>query len=89
MGNSDKGRAVNILKELYEADGVKVFTAALGDSPNDIEMLNNVDHPFVVQKEDGSYNLQVLDEVKGCVKVDGIGPVGWNKAVLDLIGNIK
>jgi mannosyl-3-phosphoglycerate phosphatase len=89
MGNSDKGRAVNILKEFYEADGVKVVTAALGDSPNDIEMLNNVDHPFVVKKEDGSYNRQILNEVNGCVKVDGIGPEGWNKAVLDLIANIK
>ncbi len=89
MGNSDKGRAVNILKEFYEADGVKVVTAALGDSPNDIEMLNNVDHPFVVKKEDGSYNKQILNEVKGCVKVDGIGPAGWNKAVLELINELK
>jgi len=85
MGNSDKGRAVNILKELYESDGLNVITAALGDSPNDIEMLNNVDHPFVVQKEDGSYNQQILNEVRNCVKVDGVGPEGWNKAVLELI----
>ena len=85
MGNSDKGRAVGILKRLYEAEGVKVITAALGDSPNDIEMLNNVDRPYIVKKEDGSYSRQVLNEVKGCIKVDGIGPVGWNKAVIELI----
>ncbi|GBE41220.1 MAG TPA: HAD-IIB family hydrolase [Nitrospirae bacterium] len=87
MGNSDKGRAVGILKELYAAESVKVITAALGNSPNDIEMLNNVDHPFVVKKEDGSYSRQILHEVKGCKKVDGIGPVGWNKAVKKLLSN--
>jgi len=85
MGNSDKGRAVGIMKRLYETEGVKVMTAALGDSPNDIEMLNNVDRPFVVQKEDGTYDPQIVSKVKGCVKVAGIGPEGWNKAVLELI----
>jgi mannosyl-3-phosphoglycerate phosphatase len=85
LGNSDKGRAVGILKKLYETESLNVITAALGDSPNDIEMLIKVDRPFVVQKEDGSYNRQILNEVKGCVKVDGIGPVGWNKAVMELI----
>lgn len=87
MGNSDKGRAVGILKRLYEVESVNVITAALGDSPNDIEMLNNVDRPFVVQKEDGSHNRQILNKVKGCIKVDGIGPVGWNKAVKKLLCN--
>ena len=89
MGNSDKGRAVRILKRLYETEGVNVITAALGDSPNDIEMLNNVDRPFVVQKKDGSYNRQILNEVRGCVRVDGTGPEGWNKAVLELINELN
>ena len=89
MGNSDKGRAVGILKCLYEEGNKKIVTAALGDSPNDIEMLNNVDRPFVVQKEDGSYNQQILNQVKGCVRVDGIGPEGWNTAVIEIINNIE
>ena len=88
MGNSDKGRAVGILKGLYEAEGVKLMTAALGDSPNDIEMLNNVERPFVVQKEDGSYNRQILKQVKGCVKAGGVGPEGWNKVVIELISSL-
>jgi len=85
MGDSDKGRAVGILKRLYGKQGRKIITAALGDSPNDIEMLQTVDHPFVVKKKDGSYNQQVIRKVRACIRAGGIGPEGWNSAVLKLI----
>ena len=85
MGNSDKGRAVNIIKDIYKKQCGEIIAIALGDSPNDIEMLQNVDYPVVVQKKDGSYNKEVLRKVKGCVKADGIGPDGWNKAVIKLL----
>lgn len=89
MGDSDKGRAVGILKRLYAKQGRKLITAALGDSPNDIEMLQSVDHPIVVRKKDGSYNSQILRSVKGCTKADGIGPEGWNKAVIELLRDTR
>jgi len=89
MGDSDKGRAVEIVKLLYSEKGHPLVTAALGDSPNDIEMLQSVDYPIVVQKKDGSYNPQVVRSVKGCIKADGIGPDGWNRAVLKLITNYE
>jgi mannosyl-3-phosphoglycerate phosphatase family protein len=85
MGDSDKGRAVEIVKNIYAEKNRKIMTAALGDSPNDIEMLQNVDYPVVVQKKDGTYNRQVIRNVKGCIKADGIGPVGWNKAIIELL----
>ncbi len=84
-GNSDKGRAVEILKQLYAGQyGTTIITVALGDSPNDIGMLKKVDYPIVVRKSDGSYNLQILSEVKQCIKADGTGPEGWNRAVIKL-----
>jgi len=89
MGNSDKGRAVEILKSLYSADGRKVSVIALGDSPNDIEMLQKADHPVVVKKKDGSYHPQIVHKVKGCIKADGIGPEGWNRAVIELINKLS
>jgi mannosyl-3-phosphoglycerate phosphatase len=85
MGDSDKGRAVDILKDLYAKEHGKVVSAALGDSPNDIEMLQNVDYPFVVQKRDGSYNAEVIKKVTHCVRADGTGPEGWNRAVTELL----
>lgn len=83
MGNNDKGRAVEILKKLYAKQNRRIITAALGDSPNDIEMLQKVDYPIVVQKEDGSYDSRI--KVKGLIKADDIGPKGWNRAVNNLL----
>ncbi len=88
MGNSDKGRAVSIMKNLYQKQFGKVVTIGLGDSPNDIEMLQNVDYPVVVQKKNGSYNKDVIRTVKGCIKAEGTGPDGWNKAVLKLLETV-
>ena len=88
MGDSDKGRAVNIIKRLYAKKYSKIVTIALGDSPNDIEMLQNVDYPVIVQKKDGLYNREVIRKVKRCIKADGIGPEGWNKAVIKLLKTV-
>ncbi|GBD95853.1 MAG TPA: HAD-IIB family hydrolase [Nitrospirae bacterium] len=82
-GDSDKGRAVEILKKLYSEQYGKITTVALGDSPNDIEMLRNVDYPVIIKKHDGSYDRRV--RVKNAVKAPGIGPEGWNRAVLELL----
>jgi mannosyl-3-phosphoglycerate phosphatase len=89
MGGSDKGMAVAILKRLYKKQNKKFVTAAFGDSPNDIEMLERADRAFVVKKENGRYNLEVIKKVKGCKKAGGIGPEGWNKAVLELIDEFQ
>jgi len=88
MGDSDKGRAVNIIKELYQKQFGQLITIGLGDSTNDIEMLQNVDYPVVVQKKDGSYNREIINKVKKCIKADGIGPDGWNKSVIKLLKTV-
>jgi len=82
-GKSDKGRAVEILKRIYEKQYGKIKTAALGDSPNDIEMLKNVDYPVAVQKKDGSCDRRI--RVRHLNRAEGIGPEGWNMAVIDLL----
>jgi mannosyl-3-phosphoglycerate phosphatase len=83
MGKSDKGRAVEIVKRLFEKQYRNVKTVALGDSPNDIEMLQNVDYPVAVQKRDGSYDRRI--RVTRLIRAEGIGPEGWNRAVIDLL----
>jgi mannosyl-3-phosphoglycerate phosphatase len=85
MGESDKGRAVDVLKDLYSKQRGEIIAIALGDSLNDIEMLQRADYPVVIQKQDGSYNSEVISRVKGCIKSGGVGPAGWNRAVLKLL----
>ncbi len=83
LGESDKGRAVEILRGLYSGKDQHISTIALGDSPNDIEMLQNVDYPVTVQKSNGSYDERI--KVRGLIKAKGIGPKGWNEAMLKLL----
>jgi mannosyl-3-phosphoglycerate phosphatase len=87
LGNSDKGKAVSILTDLYRGQYGGTVTIAIGDSPNDIPMLDRVDHPVVVRKHDGTYDGRI--NIPGVVKADGAGPCGWNKAVMDLINRLK
>lgn len=84
LGNSDKGKAVAILTELYKKKLGEIITIAIGDSPNDIPMLELVDYPVVVKKPDGIHDERI--NMPNLVKADGIGPEGWNKAILQLTG---
>jgi mannosyl-3-phosphoglycerate phosphatase len=84
LGESDKGKAVSILTEFYRRKLGEIMTIALGDSPNDIPMLENVDHPVIVRKPDGTYDHRI--DLPGLEKSDGIGPDGWNRAVLAVLG---
>lgn len=50
MGNSDKGKAAAILKGLYARGFSELVTFGLGDSPNDLSMLEVVDVPILVRE---------------------------------------
>lgn len=88
LGNSDKGKAVEILTQLYQKQFSEITTIALGDNPNDIAMLKVVDTPVLVMEHNRTYNKEVLKSFQGDKKLilaDGIGPEGWNNTVLSLI----
>ena len=82
-GDNDKGRAVTILTELYRKKFGEITTVALGDSPNDFPMLEHVDHPILVKNHQGEYDSRIA--LPNLIKADGIGPEGWNKAVLSVV----
>ena len=87
LGDNDKGKAVKILMDYYKRDQEGVVTIGLGDSFNDLPLLQNVDYPVLVQKEDGSYEEKV--RLQNIIRADGIGPVGWNREVINLIRRIR
>ncbi len=50
-GNTDKGKAINILKHLYCQMFGKIETFGVGDGLNDLPMLKVVDKPFFIERK--------------------------------------
>lgn len=86
-GANDKGLACQRLMGCYRRrlkdDRESLLTVALGDSLNDLPMLAVVDRPVLVQRPDGSYDPEV--SLPNLIRAPGIGPIGWNRAVLDML----
>ena len=83
IGQSDKGLACRHLANFYRRRYGAVTTVAIGDSLNDLSMLAVADRPMLVQRTDGAHDPAVTFPT--LVRVPGIGPVGWNRALLDLL----
>jgi mannosyl-3-phosphoglycerate phosphatase len=83
LGDNDKGKAVGILTQLFRKALGSIVTMALGDSPNDIPMLREVDHPVLVKNHRDEHDPRV--SVPNLTRIDGAGPVGWHRAVLDFL----
>jgi mannosyl-3-phosphoglycerate phosphatase len=86
MGPHDKATAIKILKELFGSLYGKIETIGIGDSLNDVPLLEEADHPVLVRKEDGSYEPVSLP---GLLRADGVGPEGWNSAVLKILEGLE
>ncbi len=61
-------------------------TAALGDNMNDYTMFQTVDRPIIVERPGGGHFSGI--DIENIYRVEGIGPIGWNRAVIDLVNFI-
>jgi mannosyl-3-phosphoglycerate phosphatase len=82
LANNNKGLAVSILANFFKMKYSKILTVGLGDSTNDISMLEAVDLPVLVQKPDFTWENFERD---GLVKIEGVGPEGWNNFIRDFL----
>jgi len=82
-GNSDKGKAILLLIKIYKQKSKHLKSIALGDSLNDLPMLEVVDYPILVQKPDGSYDPSV--KLNNLIPASGRGPSGWCDSVFKLL----
>jgi mannosyl-3-phosphoglycerate phosphatase len=80
---ADKGRAVKILTQLFVKEYGAVKTFGIGDSRNDIPMLNAVDQPAVVRTKKGTW-LEI--SLPNLYRAQGEGPRGWAEIVARVIG---
>lgn len=85
MGPSDKGVACRYLIDCYRRRYGAITTVAIGDSLNDLSMLAAVDRPMLVQRADGTHDPRVM--LSTLVRTQGIGPQGWNRAILSVLAS--
>jgi len=87
LGRCDKGRAAKKVVDVYKKShpGTARQIVALGDSANDIPLLESADVAVIVRRHDNSCMDYTPGHTQEVIKPAGIGPVGWNEAVLDLI----
>lgn len=82
MGKHDKADAMQFLvNKEYFSCGSMCKIVALGDSGNDLSMLNYADVPVVLPAASG----EAL-QVKGAIYADKAAPIGWVKAVESIVG---
>ncbi len=80
VGNHSKGTTARFVIDGFRAaSGSRWASMALGDAPNDFDLLREVDHPVLVRRPDGSHAPGV--ELPHLMTTDGIGPAGWHEAV--------
>jgi mannosyl-3-phosphoglycerate phosphatase len=84
VGKNDKGKAVEILKELYENQFFSISTVGIGDSMSDVPMFFAVDHPILLKGEGGP-SPEKLPPVQNLTVVKGTGPLAWNEIILKIV----
>ena len=83
VGGTDKGRACRVLIDLCRREWGDIVTVGIGNSLNDLPMLEVVDRPFLVEQPDGGYAEGI--SVDGVTHVKGIGPQGWAVVIQQII----
>ncbi len=83
---ANKGRAVKRVLEIYRGLQGPVRSVGLGDSPNDIPMLEVVDKAVVMfPRDEASMKNFVHSDV---IWIEGGGPEVWGKAVLAILEDL-
>jgi len=84
-GSSKSDRMAEIVTDLRPG-----VTIALGDAPNDIEMLEAADHGVIVGNPDAPPLPPLQGEETGRIRrTRESGPAGWNRAILDLLSELS
>ena len=69
--------------------GARPPAVALGDAPNDVEMLNAADHGVIVANPHGSELPVLAGERAGRIRRSTKpGPAGWNEMILRLVSEL-
>ncbi len=82
LGKTNKANPIDFLmNQIY--DSKLTQSICLGDSPNDIDMLNIADHAICVKSPTG--NFPRLNTKGITYHTEGLGPLGWNEAIIKIL----
>ena len=84
-GGADKGLAVRTLLSLYQREGRRPGTIALGAWQVDLPMLRAVNRPVVLPGPGGEVEPLLAAELTHAERARRGGPEGWNDAVLAVL----
>jgi mannosyl-3-phosphoglycerate phosphatase len=85
-GPNNKGAALGLLIDLLAAEGKRYRTVGVGDSGNDLAMLERVDRPIVIPRPSGAIDDVLAARLPRAERAPAPGPAGWNAAVLAVLG---
>lgn len=85
MGPSDKANGLRAALSDCRTNEPNTLwtTVALGDSPNDLEMLNAADIAVVISNP--AHNIELQPKAAQVLHPQSCGPTGWNEAMLSLL----
>lgn len=84
---ADKGAAIRKFAELWSQQSSQTLVSfGLGDSENDLELLENVDWPHLVKRPNGSWAGILGRRIE---RVNGVGPAGWVKVAQQLLNQAE
>jgi len=86
LGNTDKGKASNLLKKIYKSQYKSIKTIALGDSANDAAMLVIADISIMVHSP-SNHTLEQL--IIPSIKTENEAPMGWAEGIDKALTKIK
>ncbi|HEY7728012.1 MAG TPA: HAD-IIB family hydrolase [Candidatus Eisenbacteria bacterium] len=88
LGANSKARAAADLTAAYAREWGTVTTAALGDGPNDLELLRAAAHPVVVARPDGSHAPELSAGIPRAYFARGVGPHGFAEGVFHVLSRL-
>lgn len=84
-GGHGKGAAVRVLLDHYRRQYPNLLAIGLGNSANDLQLLRQTDIAVLVRNPDGSWDDEVTAHLPSVKRTQAIGPVGWRKAIENLL----
>jgi mannosyl-3-phosphoglycerate phosphatase len=86
FGADKADRMQTLVESLRERQSLPVASIALGDAPNDVEMLQRADYGIIVPNPAHAGIAPLAGESQGRImRASKAGPAGWNQSLLALL----